>query len=172
MFTILVHFIIGIKPVLLLQIFSTPYHFIENRLFRKHVLGLKPGYRVWGERFDGEVEAERIKEDGEGEGQEGTEATTGKASAMPAEGGGASATETTVAANESSVGVVVGTEADEIDGTVPVADATIAEVQVESVLRVIEQERAVFVRHNDVPVSLYARAKGGGLIYSEAQDGI
>lgn len=162
MFTILVHFIIGIKPVLLLQIFSTPYHFIENRLFRKHVLGLKPGYRVWGERYDGEVEAERIKEDGEGEVQECTEATTAKASATPVESVRASATETTVATNESSVGVVVSTEADEIDGTVPVADATIAEVQVESVLRVIEQKRAVFVRHHDMLLSLYARVKGGG----------
>lgn len=138
MFTILVHLIIGIKPVLLLQIFSTPYHFIENRLFRKHVLGLKPGYRVWGERFDGEVEAGRIKEDREGEVLEGTEVTTttAKAPATPVDGVGASVTENSVAANGSSVGVVVGMEADEVDGTVPVADATVAEVQVESVLHV------------------------------------
>lgn len=81
MLTILAHFVLGFRPILLLQIFSTPYHFSENRLLRKFVLGLKPGYRVWGERFEGELEGGKIKEeeeeaapagaavaDGEGEG--------------------------------------------------------------------------------------------------------
>ncbi len=64
--TILAHFILGFQPILLLQIFSAPYHFSENRLLRKLVLGLKPGYRVWGERFEGEVEPDRVKGDEDG----------------------------------------------------------------------------------------------------------
>lgn len=65
MLTLLVHFIAGIRPILLLQIFSTPYNFIENRLFRKYILGLQSGYRVWGEMFDGELEASQIPEGSE-----------------------------------------------------------------------------------------------------------
>lgn len=65
--TVLAHFVLGFRPILLLQIFSTPYHFAENRLFRKFVLGLKPGYRIWGERFEGEVEQSMIKKELEGE---------------------------------------------------------------------------------------------------------
>lgn len=62
MLTVTVHFILGVRPILLLQLFSTPFNFVENRLFRKHVLGLQPGYRVWGERFDGEVDPSQIVE--------------------------------------------------------------------------------------------------------------
>ncbi|CAM9362508.1 unnamed protein product [Ectocarpus sp. 12 AP-2014] len=65
MLTILAHFVLGFRPILLLQIFSTPYHFSENRLLRKFVLGLKPGYRVWGERIEGELEEGKIKEEEE-----------------------------------------------------------------------------------------------------------
>lgn len=66
MLTLGAHFIIGIRPILLFQIFSTPYNFVENRLFRKHVLGLAPGYRVWGERFESELEPEQIVGTGDG----------------------------------------------------------------------------------------------------------
>ncbi|CAM9878359.1 unnamed protein product [Ectocarpus sp. 12 AP-2014] len=65
MLTILAHFVLGFRPILLLQIFSTPYHFSENRLLRKFVLGLKPGYRVWGERIEGELEEGKIKKEEE-----------------------------------------------------------------------------------------------------------
>ncbi|CAB1107315.1 unnamed protein product [Ectocarpus sp. CCAP 1310/34] len=65
MLTILAHFVLGFRPILLLQIFSTPYHFSENRLLRKFVLGLKPGYRVWGERIEGELEGGKIKNEEE-----------------------------------------------------------------------------------------------------------
>lgn len=65
MLTILAHFVLGFRPILLLQIFSTPYHFSENRLLRKFVLGLKPGYRVWGERIEGELEGGKIKKEEE-----------------------------------------------------------------------------------------------------------
>lgn len=62
MLTVMGHFVLGIQPILLLQIFSAPYNFADNRLLRKHVLGLRAGTRVWGERFDGEVDAEMINE--------------------------------------------------------------------------------------------------------------
>ncbi|CBN75945.1 conserved unknown protein [Ectocarpus siliculosus] len=65
MLTILAHFVLGFRPILLLQIFSAPYHFSENRLLRKLVLGLKPGYRVWGERFEGELEGDKVKKEEE-----------------------------------------------------------------------------------------------------------
>ncbi|CAM9261942.1 unnamed protein product [Ascophyllum nodosum] len=109
LFTILLHFIFGIKPILLLQIFSTPYHFIENRLFRKHVLGLKAGYRVWGERFDGEVEVERIKGEGAAEASEGTVAT------------------------ESDARVVMETNTEEVDGSMPVANQKVVEARADTV---------------------------------------
>lgn len=60
--TVLVHFVFNIRPILLLQIIAAPYHFIDNRLLKKHVLGLKRNYRVWGERFDGELEEDHIAE--------------------------------------------------------------------------------------------------------------
>ncbi|CAN0379828.1 unnamed protein product, partial [Hapterophycus canaliculatus] len=63
MLTVMAHFVLGFRPILLLQIFPTPYHFSENRFLRKFVLGLNPGYRVWGERFEGELEVAKVKED-------------------------------------------------------------------------------------------------------------
>lgn len=60
MLTIMAHFFLGFRPILVLQIFSTPYYYIENRLLRKYVLGLKPGFRIWGERFEGELGQGRI----------------------------------------------------------------------------------------------------------------
>lgn len=60
MLTVMAHFVLGFRPILVLQIFSTPYYYIENRLLRKYILGLKPGFRVWGERFEGELGADRI----------------------------------------------------------------------------------------------------------------
>ncbi|CAM9955341.1 unnamed protein product [Ectocarpus fasciculatus] len=83
MLTILAHFVLGFRPILLLQIFSAPYHFSENRLLRKFVLGLKPGYRVWGERFEGELEGSKIKE--------GEKAAPTAAAAAEGEGEGAGA---------------------------------------------------------------------------------
>lgn len=105
MLTIVVHFVVGIKPILLLQLISTPYNFTDNRLLRKYVLGLKPGYRVWGERFDGEVDAERM-----GEGSE-VPRSEGEAVSVVAEGKGG----------------VDG--AQEATGTVPVATAKLVEVR-------------------------------------------
>lgn len=63
--TVLVHFVFNIRPIVLLQIIAAPYHFVDNRLLKKHVLGLKRNYRVWGERFDGELEEDRIAEGSE-----------------------------------------------------------------------------------------------------------
>lgn len=83
MLTILAHFVLGFRPILLLQIFSAPYHFSENRLLRKFVLGLKPGFRVWGERFEGELEGSKIKE--------GEKAAPTAAAAAEGEGEGAGA---------------------------------------------------------------------------------
>eukprot|EP00903_Cladosiphon_okamuranus_P006348 g6218.t1 len=127
LFTILAHFVLGFRPILLLQIFSTPYHFAENRLFRKFVLGLKPGYRVWGERFESEVEQGRIRKELEGEGKEEGPAVAAAAAAQDVvvggggEGGGEGALAPPAGAGEVS-------EASEAEGkpaaaTVVVVDA-------------------------------------------------
>lgn len=87
--TILAHFVLGFRPILLLQIFSTPYHFSENRLFRKHVLGLRPGYRVWGERFEGEIDQEKVKRKLEREAEGEREGAAGVEQEAVVAGGGA-----------------------------------------------------------------------------------
>ncbi|CAM9203290.1 unnamed protein product, partial [Discosporangium mesarthrocarpum] len=64
--TTVLDFGLGFRLVLLLQIFATPYNFADNKLFRKHVVGLKPGQRVWGEAFAGEIpEGQILHEEGD-----------------------------------------------------------------------------------------------------------
>ena len=73
------------------------------------MLGLKAGYRVWGERFDGEVEVERIKGEGAAEASEGTVAT------------------------ESDARDVMETNTEEVDGSMPVANQKVVEARADTV---------------------------------------
>ncbi|CAM9138943.1 unnamed protein product [Chrysoparadoxa australica] len=64
--TTVVHFAMGVNPILLLQLFLTPYNLMDNGLVRKWMIGCDGNTRVWGEKFAGEVPEDRIQayEDG------------------------------------------------------------------------------------------------------------
>lgn len=125
--TVVAHFMLGFRPILLLQIFSTPYHFVENRLLRKFVLGLKPGYRVWGERFEEEIDEERIAKENKALGKHADGESEDKNVATGALTGGDS---------KGVDGVVVGAVAATVEGagdaaaSVPVLQAQVMEVSV------------------------------------------
>lgn len=124
MLTMMAHFMLDFRPILLLQLFSTPYHYTENRLLRKYILGLKPGFRIWGERFEGELDPDRITSSVEEGGT--AEGSDGGAVGSWCGGGGAEGDGGGVVGGAVGSGGGGGTA---VGGTVPAVDARVAEVR-------------------------------------------
>eukprot|EP00639_Heterosigma_akashiwo_P029134 CAMPEP_0194687994 /NCGR_PEP_ID=MMETSP0295-20121207/16630_1 /TAXON_ID=39354 /ORGANISM="Heterosigma akashiwo, Strain CCMP2393" /LENGTH=324 /DNA_ID=CAMNT_0039576517 /DNA_START=193 /DNA_END=1164 /DNA_ORIENTATION=- len=58
--TAAIHYFLGWVFVLLLQIFMTPYNALDSRLFKKWLVGIEPGVRVWNELYRTELAANMV----------------------------------------------------------------------------------------------------------------